>query len=65
MTTPTINLQTKTIYVDPRIIKNRFTIKQGTPYFGMCWSLREKCGLRNPIKYWWWKRQMRKNWNKK
>jgi len=54
----------KEIFIKPSVIKTSWKVVDGIPVFAMCYGSRVELGLTNPIKYWWWKRNMRKNWNK-
>ena len=65
MEIPEINLTMTTVKVEPEIrtLRTNFKVVMGTPIFEIHKSCRKRMGLSNPIKYWLWKRYMRKNWN--
>ena len=62
-----LNLKITTIKVDAEVreIKTKFRIITLPPDFGMSDGARKEFGLSNPIKYWWWRRQMKNKWKKK
>ena len=62
---PEINLKVTTVKVETYVRKLRTKIKvvMGTPTFGIHKSCRKSLGLSNPIKYWLWRRKMKKKWN--
>lgn len=65
MPTPSINLKMKSVYVEPKVIKSRFTVKQGPPVIQIYKGCRGAFGLSNPIKYWWWQQKQKWNWKNK
>ena len=60
-----LKICTKTVNVEPRVIKTKYKIITLPPDFGMSDGARKEFGLSNPIKYWWWQRQMKNKWKKK
>jgi len=60
-----INLKLKEVKVEAKAVSTKFTQKIGTPIFGMSKEARKSWGLLSPIKYWFWKMKMRKNWKTK
>jgi len=62
---PKINLELKTVYVEPNIIKfPNIKIIKGIPVFGMSESVRKYFGLtKKQLKGWC--KQMSKNWEEK
>jgi len=64
MTVPEVNIEMTTVHVEPRVIKTKWKVVQGTPVFGMCRSARRRLGIRTDFGYWLWKLSMRRQWNK-
>jgi len=60
-----VNLEMQEVHVEPKVIKTEWTLKMGTPIFGMSKGARKFFGLNTNKKYQKWQKQMKKLWKKK
>lgn len=59
-----INLKLATIYVksEVRTLRPNIKVVFETPDFGITPSCRKQLGIDNPIKYWEWQMEMKRQW---
>lgn len=62
MEIPEVNIELKTVCVEPRVVKTKWKIIQGTPVFGMCKSARKAYGIHTLVGYWLWQFKMKRLW---